>query len=135
MPIIKTKTNRVAADEPRPGDLFTQVVWFGPSQDGKHRMQFHGPLLPIEDHAAAVAWAVELAEQMTHQLYVVPMTGVEALRTEQMQRGVATLTDQQRGELRQHMVATLAEVMRDSNDPAVRTEAHQILQQMKVVTS
>lgn len=133
MPIIKTGRNRVAADEAGPDDTHVQVVWFGPSQDGENRMQFQGPLSPIEDYEAAVAWAVEMAEQMTHPLYVVPMTGVQALRTEQMQRAVAGLDDQQRGELRRHVVATLAGVLRDCEDAAVRADAHEILVQMKVV--
>lgn len=133
MPIIKTENNRVAADLPGPDDTHVQVVWFGPSQDGLHRKQFEGPLLPIEQFDQAVAWARELADQMVHPLYVVPLTGIEALRSEQFQRGVASLTDQQRGRLRQHVVATLAAVMRDCDDPVVRSDAYEVLLQMKVV--
>jgi hypothetical protein len=70
---------------------------------------------------------------MAQPLYVVPMTGVEVLRTERMQQGMASLTDQQRGELRQQVVATLVSVMRDSDDPAVRADAYKVLEDMKVV--
>lgn len=44
-----------------------------------------------------------------------------------------SLTDQQRGRLRQHVVATLAAVMRDCDDPVVRSDAYEVLLQMKVV--
>lgn len=124
---------RVAADTPGPDDEFVQVVWFGPPQDGLHRKIFEGPVEPIENYDAVLAWATEMAGQMVYPLYVVPMTGVETLRTERMRQGVASLTDQQRGELRQEVVALLVNVMRDSNDPTVRADAHSILLDMKVV--
>jgi len=133
MPVIKTNNNRVVADDPEPDDTHVQVLWLGPTQDGRHFKQFLGPLLPIEDYDDAVAWAANIADAMVHPLYVLPMTGVEALRTEQAQQAVATLTDQQRGELRRQMVATLAQIMRDCDDRAVRADAYELLQQMKVV--
>ena len=133
MPVIKTKNNRVAADDPGPDDTHVQVFWFGPPQDGLHRQQFEGPIEPIENFEATVAWAVEMASQTVYPLYVMPITGVEVLRTEQVRRGVAALNDQQRGDLRARMVTTLAEVMRDCGDPAVRADAYEVLQQMKVV--
>lgn len=124
---------RVAADEPGPNDTHVQVVWFGPPQDGLHRKIFEGPVEPIENYDAVLAWATEMAGQMVYPLYVVPMTGVQALRTNHVRQGVANLTDQQRGELRREVVATLANVMRDSDDPTVRADAHGILLDMKVV--
>lgn len=133
MPTIKVNGNRVAADDPEPNDTHVHVVWFGESQDGLHRKVFEGPLEPVENYEAAVAWAVEMAGQMVHPLYVVPLTGAQALRTEQMQGAVAGLSDQQRGELRQDVAAGLARILRDCNDPVVRADAHEILVQMKVV--
>ena len=124
---------RVAADTPGPDDEFVQVVWFGPPQDGLHRKVFEGPVEPIENYEAVLAWATEMSKAMVYPLYVVPMTGVQALRTERMQQGVARLTDQQRGELRQEVVATLVNVMRDSDDPAIRADAYKVLEDMKVV--
>jgi hypothetical protein len=126
---------RVVAEEPQPGDEFAQVVWFGPTQDGLHSKIFEGPIEPIERYDALVAAAKELAAQMSYSLYIVPMTGAQALRTERMNDAVANLTDQQRGELRQEVVATLINVMRDSNDPVVRADAHSILLDMKVIRS
>jgi len=124
---------RVAADTPGPDDEFVQVVWFGPPQDGLHRKVFEGPVEPIENYDTVLAWATEMSKMMVYPLYVVPMTGVEVLRTERMRQGVATLTDQQRGELREEVVATLVNVMRDSNDPAIRADAYKVLEDMKVV--
>lgn len=126
-------SGRVAADVPGPDDTHVQVVWFGPPQDGLHRKIFEGPVEPIENYAEVLAWAHEMSTQMVYPLYVVPMTGAEALRTEQMKRGVANLTDQQRGELRREVVATLTTVMRDSDDPAVRADAYDILKEMKLI--
>lgn len=134
MPIIKVGSNRVAADDPGPDDTHVQVVWFGPgNEDGQHRKVFEGPVEPVENYEAVVAWAVEMASQMIYPLYVVPMTGVDVLRTVGVRDAVASLTDQQRGELRQHMVTTLANVMRDCDAPTVRADAYEVLQQMKVV--
>lgn len=124
---------RVAADEPGPDDTHVQVVWFGPPQDGLHRKIFEGPVEPIENYDAVVAWATEMAGQMVYPLYVVPMTGAQALRTERLRQDVASLTNQQRGELRREIVATLANVMRDSDDPAIRADAYKVLKDMKVV--
>ena len=133
MPTFKHGANKVVADEPEPRDVFVRVTWFGPPQDGKHLKQFHGPILPIYRYDEAVAWAREMAEQMVFPLYVLPLTGVEVLRTEQVQRGVANLTDQQRGELRRLLVTTLAEVMRDCAKPDVRAAAFDVLAEMGVV--
>lgn len=124
---------RVVADAPQHGNTHVQVVWFGPPQDGSHRKQFEGPMEPIENYEAVLAWANDMAGQMVYPLYVVPMTGAQALRTERIRDAVANLTDQQRGELRQEVVATLINVMRDSNDPVVRADAHSILLDMKVI--
>lgn len=133
MPIIQCGANRVAADEPGPDDTHIRVVWFGPPQDGRHRKMFEGPLEPIEDYEAAVAWAVAMAPQMVFPLYVVPMTAAQVLGTKQAQRGMASLTDQQRDELLREVVSMLARVMRDCADPVVRTDAHDVLVQMRVV--
>lgn len=129
--MIPNTTGRVVADAPSPEDTHCQVVWFG--RDGSHRKAFEGPIQPIEEYAEVLGWAHEMASQMAYPLYVVPMTGAQALRTKRMKEAVANLTDQQRGELRQEVVATLTAVMRDSDDPAVRADAYAILKDMKVI--
>lgn len=133
MPIIKCGNNRIAADDPELDDTHVQVVWIGRSEDGIHGTIFHGPLEPIENYEEAVAWAVEMAPYMVQPLYVVPLTGAQVLGTEQVQRGFEKLTPWERGELRQLLVATLAQIMRDCDDPIVRADAHEVLVQLRVV--
>lgn len=135
MSSTNSATNRVVADEPGPDDTHCQLVWFGPSQDGQHRKVFEGPVEPIENYGATVAWAVEMAAHMVQPLYVVPLTGVEVLRTEQVRAGVASLTGQQCGQHRREVVTMLAQIMRDCADPVVRADAYDVLQQMKVIAS
>jgi hypothetical protein len=73
MSVIRTKTNMVCAYDPEPDDLFVQVVWHGPPEDGRHLRAFEGPLWPIEEYQATVEWAVSMAEQMRFPLHVVPL--------------------------------------------------------------
>ncbi len=134
MTVITTGRNRVVTEDPEPDDQFVRVTWFGPSQDGRTRKQFHGPLMPIRDYEAAVRWAVGIADQMVHPLYVVPMTGAAGLRTEAGGAMVASLDDQERGELRRHCVGVLTRVMRDCEDEAVRADAYDLLTRWGVVS-
>jgi hypothetical protein len=135
MPIIKSGGNRVVIDEEVTDDhTHVQVVWFGLSMDGRFRVPFHGPIEPVAEYEAAVAWAVEMATQMVFPLYVIPMTGAEVMRTPEAQQALDSLTAQQRGELRREVISMLARVMRDCDDPVVRADAHEVLVQMRVVT-
>ena len=133
MTTVKTANNRVVIEDLQPDDTHVRVVWFGPSQDGLHRKQFHGPMVPVEDHQSAIDWAVSMATQMEHSLYVVPVTGLDVLRSARASDVVATLDDQERGELRRACAAAMAEVMRDSDDPVLRNDAYDVLVDMKVV--
>jgi len=133
MAIIKAGNNRVVADDPELGDNFVQVVWFGPSQDGLHRKVFEGPVEGIEEYDAVVDWAVKMAPQFVDPVYVVPLTSASAMRTDYVQQAVASLDDQQRGDLRRQMMARLTQIVRDCNDPVVRADAREVLAQMKVV--
>ncbi len=134
MPVHKTQHNRVIADDPEPEDLFVQVVWHGPPEEGsRYCRQFEGPTWPIEDYDKTVLWAVGIADQMRCPLYVVPLRAVDAMRTERVKQAVLKLNDQERGELRRVVIAMLAEVMRDCEDAGVRAEAYEGLLDMKVV--
>jgi hypothetical protein len=133
MPVFKTERNRVVADDPEPDDLFVQVVWHGPDEDGRHLRIFQGPPWPIKEYEKTIEWAVGIADQMRSPLYVVPLRAVDLMRTERVKQAVARLTDQERGELRRVVVATLAEVMRDCDDPDVRANAYDLLLDMKVI--
>jgi hypothetical protein len=134
MPITQTNTNHVVTYETDRDDAFVQVMWLGPSElHGGTAKQFFGPLLPIEDHQTAVDWAVAMADQMRFPLHVVPLRRAEALASEEMRRAAARLTQTERGELRAVMIATLAAVMRDCDDAAVRAEAYEVLVDMGLV--
>jgi hypothetical protein len=133
MPVYKTQRNRVIADDPEADDLFVQVVWHGPDEDGRHLRSFEGPPWPIKEYGRTVEWAVGIADQMRFPLYVVPLRGVDVMRTERVKQAVARLTDQERGELRRMIVAMLAKVMRDCDDPEVRAEAYDLLLDMRVI--
>ena len=121
------------ADEPEADDLFVHVVWHGPHEDGRHLVGFEGPLEPISEYQRTIDWAVSMAPYMRFPLYVIPLRAQDAVKTERMERAVERLTDQERGELRQLIVATLAEVMRDCDDAEVRADAYDVLLDMKVV--
>ena len=133
MPVFKTANNKVVADEPEADDLFVHVVWHGPHEDGRHLVAFEGPLEPISEYQRTIDWAIEMAPFMRFPLYVVPLRAQDAMRTERIKRAVERLTDQERGALRRMVVATLAEVMRDCDDPDVRADAYDALVDMKVV--
>lgn len=134
MPVHRTKTNMVVAEEVGAGDHWVQVVWHGPPEVGeRHCREFAGPPQAVDHYAEAVRWAVGIADQMRFPLYVVPLSAADVMRTERVRRAVSRLTDQERGELRRVVVATLAEVMRDCADPVVRSEAYELLLDMKVI--
>lgn len=134
MPVYKTQQNRVIADDPEPDDHWVQVVWHGPPEEGeRHCREFEGPAWPIEEYERTIQWAVGIADQMRFPLYVVPLRAKDLMRTERVKQAVASLTDQERGELRRVVVATLVEVMRDCDDTKVRAEAYDLLLDMKVI--
>jgi hypothetical protein len=83
MSVIRTKTNMVVAHEPEPGDKFVRVVWFGPSEDGRHARAFEGPPWPIDQYQQSVDWALGMADYMRSPIYVEPLTARESRRTPQ----------------------------------------------------
>ena len=134
MPVHRTKTNMVVAEEIGEADHWVQVVWHGPPEEGqRHCREFAGPPWPIEEYDKTVQWAVGIADQMRFPLYVVPLRAVDVIRTERVQQAIMRLTDQERGELRRMVVAMLAEVLRDCDDPEVRADAYDLLLDMKVI--
>jgi hypothetical protein len=133
MPVIKTARNRVVIEEPEADDRFARVVWHGPHEDGLHLRGFEGPPWPIADYQATIDWAVSMADAMAHPLYVVPMRNRDVFRPADLLRALPHLDDQDRGRLRATVVKTMAEIMRDCDDPAVRADAYEVLAQMKVV--
>jgi hypothetical protein len=133
MPVIKTSNNRVVADDPEPSDAFVQVAWFGSAEYGSRKGVFHTRPQPIEEYQDAVDWAVSMADQMAHPLYVVPMRFGDVISRERLQQAFDSMTGQERGELRRLVVTTAAEVMRDCDEVQVREEAFGVLAKMGVV--
>ena len=99
MAIIKTKRNYVCAYDPMPEDTFVCTWLMGSEQ--RHLMSTK----TIDHYDSAVAWAVGMADKMAHPIEVVTVDGAEFLQRnrEALEGHLASLTDQQRGELQQHM--------------------------------
>ena len=82
MTVIKSGTNSVVTEAPEPDDLFVQVNWYGPDDDGRTWNLFGGLIEPVENYDEVVAWAVSMAKYMAHKMYVLPMTGAEYMPQE-----------------------------------------------------
>lgn len=137
MAIIQTKRNRVYAYEPRPDDVLLRVGWSAPGDgDGKHRRTIVLPYQPISTYQRAVDWAVSMADMMVYPIHVVTLNHGDIFNTERwtpFRDCLANMNDQERGELRQVVVSSMCEVMRDCDDPQVRAEAYDILRKLKVI--
>lgn len=136
MTTITTARNRVITDDPEPDDVMVYVGWTGPTDDPQVRRAFSTGYMPITEYQACLDWAVELADKMTHPLYVVPLSHNDILRTTRwtpFAELLANLTDQERGQLRRDVVKSMCEIMRDCDDWQVRSDAHDILTQLKVI--
>ncbi len=129
MTVINTARNHVYAYEPEVGDCFVQTLLRGSERRYVLRTQL------IDEYQAAVDSAVSVADQMALGIVVMPITAVEfaAENRERLENGLASMTDRERGELRQVAVASMLEVMRDCGDPVLRAEAYDVLKQMKVI--
>jgi hypothetical protein len=129
MSVIKTKRNFVCAYEPLPEDQYVETWLIGSEE--RHLLLTQ----PIDCYQEAVDWAVGMADKMALYIDVVPITDAEHLHPhrEEGERAVARMTDRERGELRQVVVSTAAEVMRDCPDRAVRAKGYDVLVKMRVV--
>jgi hypothetical protein len=135
MAIIQTERNRVHAHARGDDDVFVRVAWIGYDMAGD-RVLHHLPYKPITEYQAAVDWAVSMADQMAHPLHVVPFNGDDMREPSRFQpicEAVARMSDQERGAMRQVVVTTAAEVMRDCDNPAIRAECFDVLRQLKVI--
>lgn len=134
MPIIQTERNSVHAHARGDDDVFVRVSWVGYDEEGE-RVLRHLRYEPITEYQAAVDWAVSMADQMAHPLHVVPFNGDDMREPSRFQPicdAVAIMTDQERGEMRQVVVTTCCEVMRDCDDPVIRADMFNVLRQLKV---
>ena len=116
--------------------MFVRVSLTVPGDDPGTRTVRHLPYQPVSDYEAAVAWAVSMADQLAYPIHVVPLSYSDIRHTERFTpicEAVAAMDDQQRGAMRQVVVTTCAEVMRDSDDWQVRADCYDILTQLKVI--
>jgi hypothetical protein len=129
MSVIRTKQNFVYAYDPQPEDAFVYTWLMG--SEKRHLLTTR----TIDQYQAAVDWAVGMADQMAHPIEVVTVSGAEYLKRNRdaLEGHLASLTDQERGELRQHMVASMTEIMRDCPDDDTRAGAYEVLQKLKVI--
>lgn len=114
--------------------MFVRVSWVG-YDDAGGRVLRHLPYQPITDYQAAVDWAVSMADQMAHPLHVVPFNADDMHAPSRFQPicdAVASMSDQERGQMRQVVVTTCCEVMRDCDDPEIRADMFDVLRQLKV---
>ena len=125
MSIIKTERNHVYAYDPLPRDSWVETLI------GNRRMSMQ----PIAHYEQAVAWAVSMADQFDPPIHIVPIDAndLSALHGEQLERGLAAMTPNERHELRREVVTTAALAMRDCPDPDVRADAYEVLGKMGVV--
>jgi hypothetical protein len=136
MTTITTQRNRVFTETPEPDDVLVQVILFGegdtPGTVAGRSLRY----LPISAYQECLDWALGIADQMARPLYVVPLNHDDILRTERWtpyRDFIASMNDQERGELRRIVVTTCCEIMRDCDDWHVRADAHDILTQLKVI--
>jgi hypothetical protein len=136
MTTITTQRNKVVTEEPEPDDVFVQISFLAPGDTPNTLRPYDLPYEPISEYQAALEWAVSMADKMAHRIYVVPLSYSDIRNTGRFQPNcdaVASMSDQQRGEMRQLVVTTAAEVMRDCDDWHVRADAYDILKQLKVI--
>lgn len=135
---IKTKRNRVVADDPEPGDIAVQVAWQAPVGDGLHSRYLELPWMRISDYDEIVEWAVGFADCLTHPIYVLPLNHrdiLDSIRSGRFAKVIANLSDPERREMHQLLCDACVAIMRDCDDPDVRAAAYQHLQALGVVSS
>ena len=138
MPVIKTKRSKVVADDPEPGDVVIQVAWLTPTVDGKHQRYIELPWQPISEYNETLDWAISIADQLAHPIYILPLSHRDILQTNRFDpyhKFLANMNEDDRMEVRQIIVDSCAAILRDSNTPALRVDAFNTLKQLSVVTT
>lgn len=127
MSVIKTKANYVYAYEPQAGDTHVSTLILSPTE--RYVLTTQG----IEAYQAAVNWAVSMADVMARPITILPISAAEFIKANRarLENGLARMTALERGELRQVVVKRMLAAMRDGDDPALRAEAHEVLNMMK----
>lgn len=121
MSIIRTKRNHVAALEPMAGDVAV-VARLGTAEIVR----------PIQECRAAVHDAANLADHMLLHVDVIPIDTDELLARAGMtpESFVASLSPQEREQLRQDCINACTDAVRYSEDPAVIPTAEHTLRKL-----
>lgn len=127
MAVIKTKAGMVCAYEPQAGDTHVWTLIVSPTE--RYVLTTQG----IEAYQAAVDWAVSMADAMARPITILPISATEfiAANRARLENGLAHMTELERAEMRQVVVNRMLAAMRDSDDPALRAQAHEVLKMMK----
>ena len=136
MTTITTLRNKVITEEPEDDDVFVRVSLTVPGDQPGTRTVRHLPYQPISEYDETVAWATGMADSMAYPIHVVPLSHNDIFRTARwhpFRDFIASMTDQERGAMRQVVVTTAAEVMRDCDDPEIRADMFDVLRQLKVI--
>lgn len=126
MSIIKTKRNHVAAIEPLPTDIAVIT-----------RVGVVEVVQPIQKYPAAVSEAKALADHMVLHVDVTPIDTNELLARAGMtpESLVASLSHDERDQLRRDCVAACNDAMRYSDDPELVAIAVETLGELGVTTN
>lgn len=121
MSIIKTQRNHVAAYEPQAGDVAVVT-----------RLGTVEAVQPIQHYDAALRKAVAMADHMQSHVDVVPIDTAELLSRNGMtpESFVASLSPQQREQLRQDCITACTDAIRYSEDSAVAATAAETLHKL-----
>lgn len=127
MAVIKTKASFVYAYEPQSCDTHVLTLIVSPTERYVLSTQ------SIEAYPAAVDWAVSMADAMARPITILPISLAEFITANRarLENGLARMTELERGEMRQGVVSRMLSALRDSDDPAMRAQAHEVLKMMK----
>lgn len=125
MAVIHTTHNMVVSYEPEPQDR-----WVKTNIGTRCLVVQH-----IGEYQQVVEWAVSMADHFDRPLEIVPFDVYDLVKLNRLrlERGLALLTPDQQHELRQAVVNTCIEVMRDCDDGCIRSDAYQVLAKMRTV--
>ena len=130
MAVIKTKRNFVSAHEPLKRDAYV-CVWINGIR-GRHLLV----TLPIDQYPAALCWAVQVADQITQPIEIVPVTSEEYLtrRRRNVEEVLSDLNDEERWEIREFAVDASLSILHDCDDSALQANSHDDLIALGVVS-
>lgn len=132
---IQTTRNVVITEQPEPDDVFVRISLIGPGDEPGTLNPRQLRYLPITAYQECLDWAVGIADQMSHPLYVVPLSHNDIFNTERwtpFRNYIAGMGHQERGELRRIVVTCACSVMRDCDDPEIRADMFNVLRKLKV---